>query len=633
MSSKYQVVYPPDGVVLFDGGLDTKFAASILPDNESPDCLNVVFKNGAVETRKGTAKANTLTIGAFVCDGLYTRREDTGAETMIAFHGGTARTYGVDTFTTIPSALSVFTAGIRVAATQYRNNLFIGNGGVIPYKYNGTDFTRHGVYSPTNTASYVSVSAAGTMAAGDKSYKITFLNSYSAESDVSSAITVVGLAASAVVSITSIPLAPQSWGIGSRRIYRSSGTTYLLLGTLSDNTTTVFTDGAGIVPSSNAPTDNGVPPKYSVCIYHANRLFINDAANPNYVWYSALGEPFTFPAANFFKVGDAASDVVKGFAIADNSVVVFCENSQWLNYMPSTDNSGWQQVRVRSNFGSKSPFSFWSYENKIGFAAYQNTKFTGFASLEGGAVSPSATLLTTSAAGSDFISDKIEPDMFTVIETYTPNISAIVYQNKAYVAVTYDSGSTTNNRLYQFDFSHSNLAKRQQFSWVPWTGVTPAQFAIYGGSLYYGSATNNGFVYKMEQSTYSDVSTAINSYYWTKEFSGCKGHENLPKDFRKVKILVDLAGAYFMTIRWKVDSDSGVGQSKTIDLNPGGSLWGTMIYGTGVWGGGANQAEFEIPLGQTQGKRIQFRFDNQNTANQRFKVHRLTYTYNVRGYT
>lgn len=637
MSSKYQVVYPPNDVVLFDGGLDTKFAAAILPDNESPDCLNVVFKNGAVETRKGTAKANSTTVGTFVCDGIYTRREDNGAETMIAFHGGTARAYGANTFVTIGSGQSVFTAGIRVAATQYRNNLFIGNGGVIPYKYNGTDFTRHGVYSPTNTASYVSASALGTMAAGDKSYKITFLNSYSAESDVSSAITVAGLVASAVVSITSIPLAPQSWGVGSRRIYRSSGTTYLLLGTISDNTTTTYTDGAGIVPSSNAPTDNGVPPKYSVCVYHANRLFVNDAANPNYLWYSEIGEPFTFKAASFVKVGDASSDLIKALVVSDDSIGIFCENSQWYNYMPSTDATTWQQVRIRSNFGSKSPFGAWSYDNKIGFAAYQNTKFAGFAALMGDSAAPSATLLTTSAAGSDLISDKIEPDMFTMVETYAPNISSIVYQNKAYIAVTYDSGATTNNRLYQFDFSHSNLKKRQQFSWVPWTGVTPAQFAILGGVLHYGSASTDGFVYKMEQSTYVDVATAINSYYWTKEFSGCKGHENLPKDFRHLKILVDLAGAYFMTIRWKIDSDSGVGQSKTIDLNTGGSIWGTMIYSAdpalGTWGGGRNQKEFEIPLGQSSGKRIQFQFSNQNATNQRFKVHRMQYTYNVRGYT
>ncbi len=633
MGSQYEVIYPPDGVVLFDGGLDTKFEKSILPDNESPDCLNVIFKNGAVETRPGSSKLNTATVGTFVCDGLYTRRDDDGSETMIAFHGGTARYLAGTSFHTIPSALSIFTAGVRIAATQYRDNLFIGNGGVIDYKWNGTDFTRHGVYPLTNTASAVS-NGAGNVQPGSLSYKFTAINSYSAESDLSAAAITISVTNSCTVALTSIPVAPQSHGISSRRVYRygPSNATYALITTIADNTTTTYNDTTQ-TGTTNAPTDNGVPPKYNACIYHANRLFVNDATNPNYVWYSSLGEPFTFPSTNFFKIGDASSDLVKGFAVYDNALVILCENSQWINYMTSTSDTDWRQVRVRSTFGSKSPFGTWMYQNKVGFPAFQNTKFVGFAALSGDAVEPSATLLTVSVSGSELLSDKIEPDMFNIQESYVGNISAMVYKNKAYIAVTYESGNTTNNRIYLFDFSMSNLSKSQKFSWSPLSGVSPAQFAIYGGSLYYGSSSTDGFMYKLEASTYNDNSSAINSYYWTKEFSGRKGHENLPKDFRKVKFLADLAGSFYMNLTWKVDSDKGSGQSKQIFLDPGGSLWSTMRWGIDVWGGGKNQYEFEIPLAQTNGKRIQFKFDNQNAANQRFKVHRMTFTYNVRGYT
>lgn len=633
MGSRTEVVFPARGSVLFDGGLDTKFEKSNIPDNESPDCLNVVFTNGAVATRPGSSKLNTAAIGSFVFDGLYTRRGDDNAETMIAFAGGTAWQLTGTSFITIGSAQSVFTVGNRVGAALYRNNLFIGNGGVIPYKWNGSDFTRHGVYPLTNTASAVSTGA-GDIQPGSLSYKFTTLNSYSVESDLSTAAITISVTNSCTVGLSSIPVAPQSYGVNSRRIYRygPSNATYVLVATLANNTATTYSDTTQ-TGTSTAPTDNGVPPKFSVCIYHANRLFVNDAANPNYVWYSELGEPFTFGSTNFFKVGDAASDLVKGFAIHDTALVIFCENSIWLNLMGSPDDTDWRQVKVRAPFGSKSPFGSWLYDGKVGFAAYQNSKFAGFAALYGDNVEQAATVLTTSVAGSPLITDKIETDMFDVVETYTPNISATVYKNKAYIALTKGSGSTTNNRAYLFDFSGSNLAKNQKFSWMPLSGINPAQFAVYGGNLYYGSSTATGFAYRLETTSYIDDATAINSYYWTKEFSGQPGHENLPKDFRKVKILVDLPGAYYMTLRWKVDSDSGVGQSKTVDLNPGGSLWGTMVYGTGVWGGGASQKEFEISLGQTQGKRIQFRFDNQNTTNQRFKVHRLSFTYNLRGYT
>ncbi len=634
MGAEYEVLYPGNKPILFDGGLDTKFEKTIIPDNESPDCLNVVFNNGAVATRAGSSKLNTAAVGSFVCDGLYIRRDDDGSETMVAFHGGTARYLAGTSFHTIPSALSVFTAGIRVATTQYRDCLFIGNGGVIPYKYNGADFTRHGVYAPTNTISAVS-NGAGNVQPGSLSYKITGINSYAAESDLSSTAITITVTNSCTVALTSIPVSPQSHGISSRRIYRygPSNTTYVLITTLADNTTTTYNDTTQIGTTSG-PTDNGVPPKFSICIYHANRLFVNDSANPNFVWWSELGEPFTFGAASFFKVGDASSDLVKGFEIFDSGIVVNCENSQVINYMEDpSDETTWRQVKVRSSFGSKSPFGTWRYNNRIGFPAFQNTKFGGFAALNGDYVEPSTTALTTSLPGSDLLSDKIESDIFNIQEAYVGNISSIVYKNKAYIAVTYGSNNTTNNRIYLFDFSMSNLSKTQKFSWVPFTGLNPAQFAIYGGNLYYGSSSADGFIYQLETSTFDDNSSAINSYYWTKEFSGRPDHENLPKDFRKVKILVDLSGAYFMNFTWKVDSDKGSGQTKQINLDPGSSLWGTMRWGVDLWGGGKNQFEFEIPLAQTYGKRIQFKFDNQNIANQRFKIHRMAFIYNIRGNT
>ncbi len=633
MAAQYEVVYPSKGVILFDGGLDTKFEKSIIPDNESPDCLNVVFDNGAVASRSGSSKLNTALVGSYACDGLYTRRDDDGSETMIAFHGGTARYLAVTSFHTIPSALSVFTAGVRVAATQYRDCMFIGNGGVIPYKYNGSDFTRHGVYPLTNVLS-AACGGAGNIQSGTVSYKITGLNSYLAESDLSAAAITLTVTASCTISLSSVPVAPQSYGVSTRRVYRygPSNTTYVLVGTIANNTTTTFSDTTQ-TGTSNAPTDNGVPPKYNVCIYHSNRLFVNDVNNPNYVWYSELGEPFTFSSTNFFKVGDATSDLVKSFAISDNALAVFCENSEWLNYMASADDADWSQVRVRSTYGCKSPHGIWYFGNKVGFPAYQNSRLVGLAALAGAAVEPSSTLLTVSVSGSDLLSDKIEPDIFDMVDTYVGNISSITYQNKAYIAVTHGSGQTTNNRIYCFDFSSSNLAKSQKYSLVPFTGLNVAQFAIYGGNLYYGSSLTDGFVYKLDSTLYSDNAGAIDAYYWSKEYSGHSGHENLPKDFRKIKFLADLSGNYPLRLTWRVDSDSGVGQSKTLSLDSGSPLWGTMMWGIDIWGAGRSQYEFEVPLGQTQGKRIQFKFDNQNTTNQKFKIHRMTFTYNVRGTT
>lgn len=615
----------------FDGGLNSKFERTIIEDNESPDCLNVVFSNGAVETRDGSTKLNTAAIGSFVGDGIYTRRDDTGAETMIVFAGGTAWQLGGTSFTTIGSAQSVFTAGIRVAAAQYEGNLFIGNGGVIPYKYNGAHFTRHGVYPPTGTAVAAS-NAAGSLT-GDYRYVYTNVNSNLVESDYSP---VMGTftAAAATIRVTGIGVAPTSWGVNARRLYRTvaGGSTYKRVTEIADNTTTQYDDTtADSALGVAAPDDNGVPPLYSVVCYHQNRIFCNDPTNMNYVYYSDLGEPYTFGALNFVKVGDNSSDLVKTLSVYDNHILVNCERSQWLIFMPSTDPTEWQLIRLKSEFGSKSPFCAIEYNNKQLIPVVQNDKFVGFAALSGNAIEATAALLTTNTAGSLLKSDRIEPDMYNVVSSYISNISGISYKNKAWIALTYGSGNTTNNRIYQMDFSMSNMSKNQKESWVPFTGLNAAQFTIYNGQLYYVSSTATGFVYQLEAGVDSDDGAAINSYFYTKEFSGYKEHFNLQKDFRFANLLIEKPGSYQMTVGWRTDSDDGVGDSDVIDLAPGGSLWGTMVWGTDVWGGSRSQEDYVLDLGTTSGKRIQFFFTNQNTAGQRFKVHGMNFLYNVRG--
>lgn len=630
---EYNVTYPPKGRALLDGGLNDKFERSIIAENESPDCKNVVFTNGAVETRGGTTKLNTIAIGSFVGDGLYTRRDNTTQETMVAFAGGTMWQLGVSTFSTIPSAQSVFTAGVRVGTAQYENHMFIGNGGVTPYKYNGTYFTRHGVPAPASGLTGSVSSTGGTFATGTYYYKVTYMNSQVVQGDVSAisgSFTVATTTASN--NLTGIPVAPQSHGVNARRIYRSNTITagsFGLLATISDNTTTTYSD-TGAATTSAPPTDNGEPPKYSVACYHQNRLFVNDSANPSYVWYSDVFEPYTFQSTNFLPIGDASRDLIKGIEVYNNGVLVLCENSAHLIYMPSTDDADWSVIRLLGQFGSKSPFGSFLYNNKAMIPAMQNDKFAGFAAISGSSVDPATTLLTTAAAGSDLQSDKIEPDMFLVQESYVRNISSMVFKNKAYIALTYGDNTTTNNRIYIFDFSRSNI-KQQDASWAPITGLNAAQFTVYSGKLYYISSTATGFVYQLESTLYTDDGSAIDSYFWTKEFSGNKGHENMQKDFRRVKMLVEKAGAYYMNLTYRVDSDTGSGTTVQVSLNPGSTIWNAFTWGATTWGGGTSQEEVSITLGQVTGKRIQFKLSNQNTASQRFKVHGFNFTYNIKG--
>ena len=86
-----------------------------------------------------------------------------------------------------------------------------------------------------------------------------------------------------------------------------------------------------------------------------------------------------------------------------------------------------------------------------------------------------------------------------------------------------------------------------------------------------------------------------------------------------------------MTLNWRVDSDSGEGLTKTISLDPGGSTWNNFVWGAANWDAGKGQQDVPVFIGPARGKRIQFKFSNQNMAGQRFKVHGLTFTYNLKG--
>jgi hypothetical protein len=632
--SEFRRIYPNTGRILNDGGKNNKFPATIILDNESPDCANVVIADGAVGTREGIQKLNTQAIGSFVGDGLYTRRAMTGAETMIAFAGGSAWQLAGTTFTTIASAQSVFTAGVRVATAQYENHLFVGNGGVIPYKYNGTDWTRHGVYPPTVTFT-AATAPTGTGLTGAYSYKMSWVNSQAAEGDVGP-VSNTFTAANENIRLTSLPVAPQSFGVSSRRLYRTEagGTTYKRVVEIADNTTTTYDDAkADGNLGSNAPIDKGVPPKYNTIVYHQNRLFMNDVDNPNFWWYTDLGEPYTVASTNFLQIGDSSTDNVKAQGVYDNSVFVICERSPWIVYMPDTTPGNWKVIKSKAAIGTKSPHAISNYDNKLFVPAIENGKFVGFAALSGDSVEPSASLLTISSAGSTLKSDRIEPDMFDVQESFLQNISSIVYKNKIYATFTFDSPNIVNNRVYVMDFGISNLKKSQKEAWIPWTGINASQFTVYNGSLYYISSIANGFVYKAtDTGVYNDDGAAINSYYYTKEFSGFANETSYHKDWRYINMLIDTAGDYFMNLNYKVDSDVGSGNTIPIDLNPGGSLWGSMRWGIDMWGGGSMQRDHKQSLGGARGERIQFMFSNQNTVNQRFKVHGIRFTYNLKGY-
>ena len=631
MSNQRGIIFPPDKRIEVDGGLNTKFERSIILENETPDCLNIVFDDGAFSTREGFDKKTVSGIGSLVFDGLYTRRDNTGAETMVAWAGGTFRDFQVNTFVTIASGQSVTTTGINIAAAQYEGQLFMSNA-TMPVKWNGTDLTRHGIYPPQAGSIPVATSMNAGNLNGEYRWLVTNVNTNLVEGNVGSSTATLAVA-NGSASLTCLPLAPQSFGVSSRKLYRTvtSGTTFFLVTTFNNNTTATYEDDvADASLGAAAPTDAGVPPAYNIIFYFKDRVFMNDPSNPNFVWYSDLASPYLVQSTSFFRMGDNTTDIVTAFAVIQNTFIVFGEASLLFVYMLDTDPTNWRFVPSSKRFGTKSPQAILNIDGKLLFPAIQNGVFVGIAKInETGSVEPSVTVLTTLNSGSELQSEKIEPDMFLVQKAYLPNISGIVHKNKAYFAVTYGTSQLTNNRVYVYDFSISNLSKPQKYSWVPWTGLNAKQFTILDGELYFSTSDSTGLAHQALSGSYNDNGVAINSYLWTKEFGGAPKDTHYHKDLKEAYILAQQPGDWLMNFIVRTDSDTGVGDSYPINLDSVGMTWGDD-WGTSNWGGGPNQQEEIIRLNQT-GKRFQFRFDNQNVANQWFRIHGFGFKYNRKG--
>lgn len=125
------------------------------------------------------------------------------------------------------------------------------------------------------TVALASPAVAGNVTAGSHRYRVTFVTA-DGETEggvVSSAVTVADAGVNGKVELTAIPLGGSL--VTSRKIYRTAagGSTYLLLATIADNTTTTYTDniadgslGAG-APTTNTTDD----PQLTMLIKSARR--------------------------------------------------------------------------------------------------------------------------------------------------------------------------------------------------------------------------------------------------------------------------------------------------------------------------------------------------------------------------
>ena len=176
---------------------------------------------------------------------------------------------------------------------------------------------------------------------------------------------------------------PQSHGVQYRRIYRTNSSAagdFRYVGQITNNTDTTFTDDiADGSLGALAPSDNGLPPNWHIVKSFQERIWcVDTATNPQYLYYSELGEPFTFGSANFIKIADGDGEAIVGLGIQGNALVVYKEESVWLIYMPDTTPGNWQRVKTNSKYGGTSHRAIVDYSKLQMYFGQQGGIPTGF---------------------------------------------------------------------------------------------------------------------------------------------------------------------------------------------------------------------------------------------------------------
>ena len=215
-----------------------------------------------------------------------------------------------------------------------------------------------GIDPPDNLPLVAMQGSGGNLTAGDYSYRYTFYDSETgAESDPSVASATTTAAADDMAVVSQIQVSPNA-RVDRRRVYRTlvGGGVWYLVGSINDNSTTVYIDGtADANLTAELVTDQGIPPYGDLVISFKDRLFM--AGNPDYpnrVYFSETNKPDMFPSTNYIDVGTANDKVVN---MVEFEGKLYFMQTATITGLYGSDASTYSWHKTRSHVGVKSPRS------------------------------------------------------------------------------------------------------------------------------------------------------------------------------------------------------------------------------------------------------------------------------------
>ena len=350
--------------------------------------------------------------------------------------------------------------------------------------------------------------------------------------------------------------------------------------------------------------DRSGVPKGSFGVYFHNYLFVSGVSGlPDRVYFSNLGTPTTFTAADYVDINANDGDAVTGFGILNDELIIFKKYSIWSisgfsgATFGATTIAGQNTQLKAGGIGTPSHRSIIAIGRDLYYLSF-NGNTPHFRSLN------QTVFAKTIEQG--VISWEIEGTMDGINKAQLSKCTGIYDGRYVHWAVP-DGASTTNDLILSVNPTSSYKTTLGTFKpWSVHSGANISQFfvsTISGQSRIYGtSATANGKAYLFnDTSSYADDGTAVTLTIRTRDF--------LPDPARKSKYiymyhkyLTGSAGT--LTVNARAEKAADFGLQETVSLAGNSPGLGSFILGTSVLGGAdlnTNRVTFAHLTGHTIG--------------------------------
>lgn len=245
--------------------------------------------------------------------------------------------------------------------------------------------------------------------------------------------------------------------------------------------------------TGSTAVQGGSPPTVKFVIVHKNRMFgAGSSSNRSRVYFSDLADAESWPALNFLDVGKGDGDVITGMIVYLDAVVIFKNNSIW--FLQGDAPSNYVLRRITNEAGCVNVSSLALVKNTVAFLARDGVRF--FDGIK--------TVLS---------SEKLEGSLNLLNTRRFDLASAIVYKNHYYLAVP-EGVSLYNNAVWVFDILRA--------SWTVYRGFNASEWCIwrqYNEDLIFFGNALVGNVHQFEEG-YHDDGVAIDAFVVTKQVFG-----------------------------------------------------------------------------------------------------------------